>query len=52
MLMAVAVRPKTTLVIVWVESDEAEEDMLRRQLVWWEGARRRELRKYEGIKAP
>ena len=50
MLMAVAVRPKTTLVIVWVELDEAEEDMLRRQLAWWEGARRGGFRKYEGVR--
>lgn len=33
MLMVVAVTPKTTLVIVWVELDEAEEDMLAGQLV-------------------
>lgn len=47
--MVVAVRPNTTLVIVWVELDEAEEDMLRRQLVWWGGTKRGEFRKYEGI---
>ena len=60
--MIVAVRPKTTLMIVWVESDKAEADMLRRQLVWGEGARRGlvwgdgarrgKFRVYEGIESP
>ena len=46
MLMAVAVMPKTTLVIIWVESDEAEVDML---LVRREGAEKDDSTIYQAM---
>ena len=50
MLMVVAVIPKTTLVIIPVELDEAEEDILTRLLVRWESAEQRDSTIYQAMK--
>lgn len=46
----VAERPKTTLIIVWAELDEAEGDMLRGRLVQWEGVESGDWKMYQGMK--
>lgn len=48
--MMVAERPKTTLIIVWAELDEAEGDMLRGRLVRWEGAESGDWKMCQGMK--